>query len=135
MIIDRGLLRQLLDLVERLYGSIPEGRDLRIRVRKTSFLNKKVNKRYTYEYVEVWEGYGGNSRFICRFNRNEVPRWLRSYIRVEALFSQLKGTLGKLRMLLQEFMELDDDALRDWVFARQRCKTRPRVLPGRPRKT
>jgi len=100
-------LRGLLYLVEELLARLPS--DLKYFV----IVERRYSKRhrgtvYEYRYLEVWENQtsGTNARLVARVRAgSSLAARARRAARLESYLAQLRGSLLKLRFLLETILE------------------------------
>ena len=96
-------LQKLLDDINDIIDDIPDGRYLKVEHRKFKQVSK--GHEYEYEYVELFEGYGGNKRLLKRWNTKDIPPEVLQLIEIERFFCELKGELLKVRFLVEKLLE------------------------------
>jgi len=96
-------LQRLLDIVNDIIDDLPNGRLLKLERRRFKQISK--GREYEYEYVELFEGYGGNKRLLKRWNAKNVPPEVLQLIEIERFFCELKGELMKVRFLIEKLLE------------------------------
>lgn len=96
-------LQKLLDAVNDIVKDLPDGRLLKLERRRFKQVSK--GREYEYEYVELFEGYGGNKRLLKRWNAEKVPPEVLQLVEIERFFCELKGELLKIRFLVEKLLE------------------------------
>jgi len=110
-------LSKIYGIINNIVDHIPEGRRLILRSR--TFKTKAKGHVYNYTYIELFEGYGHNTRFLRRWRKENFPKEVEIAIELERLFCELKGCLLKLRYLIERLNDFDNAAFQNLKLLRR----------------